>query len=117
MSRRTFRYVPFTIEQDPVAEPEYAARCVSGDESECGADSTTYSCPEPVEEWQRRHAQETGHWRYRRNFGDCAVMRPPAGPAVREYGGVTATATCEHRQTEKHDGKTCCRDCARQLYL
>ncbi|MQS01161.1 hypothetical protein [Streptomyces alkaliterrae] len=27
------------------------------------------------------------------------------------------TKTCEHRQTERHDGKTYCRDCERQLYL
>ncbi len=31
MPRRTFRYVPFTITQDRTAEPEYEARCVSGD--------------------------------------------------------------------------------------
>ncbi|WP_406286538.1 hypothetical protein [Streptomyces sp. NBC_00209] len=76
MTRRVFRYVPFTIEQDGTAEPEYEARCVSGDETECGARSGTWTGPEPVEEWQRRHTQETGHRRYRRNFGDYAVLRP-----------------------------------------
>lgn len=30
---------------------------------------------------------------------------------------MTKTRTCEHRQTEKRDGKTYCRDCRRQLYL
>ncbi|ANZ18183.1 hypothetical protein O1L44_20185 [Streptomyces noursei] len=25
--------------------------------------------------------------------------------------------TCEHRRTTKRDGKTHCRDCARQIYL
>ncbi|WP_282697184.1 hypothetical protein [Streptomyces sp. CC208A] len=78
MTRRVFRYVSFAIEQDATAEPEYEARCVSGDDAECGAESGTYSGPGPVEEWQRRHTQETGHRRYRRNFGDYAVMRPPA---------------------------------------
>ncbi|MEN3586205.1 hypothetical protein AAH978_18895 [Streptomyces sp. ZYX-F-203] len=42
----------------------------------------------------------------------------PPGPACR--GGAmtkTKTKTCEHRQTEKRDGKTYCRDCERQLYL
>jgi hypothetical protein len=77
VTRRVFRYVPFTIEQDLTAEPEYEARCVSGDELECGARSGTYSAPGPVEEWQRRHTQETGHRRYRRDFGDYAVLRPP----------------------------------------
>ncbi|WP_431984898.1 hypothetical protein [Streptomyces qinglanensis] len=79
MTRRVFRYVPFTIEQDETAEPEYEARCVGGDESECGAESGTHSSTGPVGEWQSKHTQETGHRRYRRNFGDYyAVMRPPA---------------------------------------
>ncbi|WP_338671837.1 hypothetical protein V1460_02465 [Streptomyces sp. SCSIO 30461] len=90
MTRRVFRYVPFTIEQDATAEPEYEARCVSGDETECGADSGTHSGPGPVEEWQRKHTQETGHRRYRRNFGDYAVIRPPAELAglARADGGT-----------------------------
>ncbi|GHE97354.1 hypothetical protein GCM10018785_72350 [Streptomyces longispororuber] len=78
MTRRLFRYVPFTIEQDRTAEPEYEARCVSGDAADCGACSGTYSGPAPVEEWQRTHTQATGHRRYRRNFGDYAVLRPAA---------------------------------------
>ncbi|MFB7499202.1 hypothetical protein ACFC09_31710 [Streptomyces sp. NPDC056161] len=89
MTRRVFRYVPFTIEQDPTAEPEYEARCVSGDDAECGAESGTHSGPEPVEEWQRRHTQETGHRRCWRDFGDYAVLRPPPELAgcVRPVGG------------------------------
>ncbi|MFB7850777.1 hypothetical protein ACFC34_27580 [Streptomyces sp. NPDC056053] len=90
MTRRVFRYVPFSVEQDATAEPEYEARCVSGDETECGAESGTYGGPEPVEEWQRGHTQETGHRRYRRNFGDYAVLRPLAEPArlARTHGGT-----------------------------
>ncbi|MCX3060801.1 DUF7848 domain-containing protein [Streptomyces beihaiensis] len=76
MTRRVFRYVPYAITQDASAEPEYEARCVSGDEVECGAESGTYSRPDPVEEWQRRHTQDTGHRRYRRDFADYAVLRP-----------------------------------------
>lgn len=79
MTRRVFRYVPFTIEQDGTAETEYEARCVSGDETECGAASGTHITPGPVEEWQYRHTRETGHLRYRRDFGDYAVLRVPAG--------------------------------------
>ncbi len=30
---------------------------------------------------------------------------------------MTETKTCEHRQTEKREGKTYCRDCKRQIYL
>ncbi|MEU8978873.1 hypothetical protein ACFVXW_11895 [Streptomyces sp. NPDC058251] len=75
--RRIFRYVPYTIVQDATAEPEYAARCVSGDEADCGAGSGPRSDPAEVEEWQRRHTQETRHTRYRRDFADYAVMEPP----------------------------------------
>ncbi|MEU6960188.1 hypothetical protein [Streptomyces chrestomyceticus] len=69
--------MPFTITQDTTAEPEYEARCVSGEETECGAESGTQHSPGPVEEWQRKHTQETGHRRYRRDFGDYAVLQPP----------------------------------------
>ncbi len=75
-SRRVFRYVPYVIAQDATAEPEYEARCVSGDETECGAESGVHSDPAAVEEWQRRHTQETRHLRYRRSFGDYSVLEP-----------------------------------------
>ncbi|WP_200303958.1 DUF7848 domain-containing protein [Streptomyces adelaidensis] len=75
-TRRVLRYVPYVIAQDATAEPEYEARCVSGDEVECGAESGVRSDPAAVEEWQRRHTQETRHSRYRRGFADYAVMEP-----------------------------------------
>lgn len=81
-TRRTFRYVPYSIVQDTTAMPEYEARCVSGDEAECGAESGPRLDPAEVEEWQRRHTQETRHLRYRRSFGDYAVLEP-ARPGVR----------------------------------
>ncbi|MFE7759832.1 hypothetical protein [Streptomyces sp. NPDC057438] len=75
-TRRVLRYVPYVIAQDATAEPEYEARCVSGDETECGAESGVRSDPAAVEEWQRRHTQETRHLRYRRSFGDYSVLEP-----------------------------------------
>ncbi|MGC9536319.1 hypothetical protein [Streptomyces sp. UG1] len=81
-TRRTFRYVPYSIVQDATAMPEYEARCVSGDEEECGAESGLRLDPTEVEEWQRRHTQETRHLRYRRSFGDYAVLEPTQ-PGVR----------------------------------
>ncbi|GGJ57253.1 DUF7848 domain-containing protein [Streptomyces brasiliensis] len=72
--RRLFRYAPYVIAQDPTAHPEYEARCVSGDESGCGATSGPHPAPDQVEEWQRRHTQETRHLRYRRTFADYAVL-------------------------------------------
>ncbi|MGW0496767.1 DUF7848 domain-containing protein [Streptomyces sp. NPDC003007] len=71
---RIFRYVPYTIVQDPSALPEYEARCVSGEDADCGAGSGLRSAPAEVEEWQRRHTQETLHLRYRRCFADYAVL-------------------------------------------
>ncbi|MFE0178463.1 hypothetical protein ACFWZ2_39760 [Streptomyces sp. NPDC059002] len=72
--------MPYALVQDPYAAPEYEARCVAGDDADCGAVSGRHVDPGPVEEWQRRHTQETGHTRYRRTFVDYAVMEPPAGP-------------------------------------
>ncbi|MFJ8593243.1 hypothetical protein [Streptomyces sp. NPDC093598] len=72
--RRIFRYVPYTIVQDASALPEYEAYCVSGKEEDCGAGSGRCQAPGEVEEWQRRHTQETGHLRYRRSFADYAVL-------------------------------------------
>ncbi|MGW3653879.1 DUF7848 domain-containing protein [Streptomyces sp. NPDC000878] len=80
MTRRVFRYVAYTLVQDPTAYPEYAARCVSGEDADCGAESGMRPAPEEVEEWQRRHTQETRHTRYRRVFADYAVMEPLEGP-------------------------------------
>jgi len=77
--RRVFRFVPYAIVQDATAEPEYEARCVSGDEADCGAGSGPRNGPAEVEEWQRRHTQETRHLRYRRNFADYAVLEPVEG--------------------------------------
>ncbi|MFJ4283001.1 hypothetical protein [Streptomyces massasporeus] len=72
--RRIFRYVPYTIVQDASAQPEYEASCVSGEEEDCGAGSGPCQAPGEVEEWQRRHTQETRHLRYRRSFADYAVL-------------------------------------------
>jgi hypothetical protein len=74
VGRRIFRYVPYSIVQDASAEPEYEALCVSGEEADCGASSGPCHHPAEVEEWQRRHTQETRHTRYRRSFADYAVL-------------------------------------------
>ncbi|MFD8230924.1 hypothetical protein ACFV20_03335 [Streptomyces sp. NPDC059696] len=80
--RRVFRYVPYTIVQDPSAQPEYEAYCVSGEEEDCGAGSGPCRAPGDVEEWQRRHTQETRHLRYRRSFADYAVLEQVTGRSV-----------------------------------
>ncbi|MFG2555323.1 hypothetical protein [Streptomyces sp. NPDC048581] len=79
--RRIFRFVPYSLVQDASALPEYEASCVSGDEADCGAASGPCGHPADVEEWQRRHTQETRHTRYRRSFMDYAVLeRKPVTP-------------------------------------
>jgi hypothetical protein len=77
--RRVFRYVPYTIVQDASALPEYQAYCVSGEDADCGASSGPCAAPGEVEEWQRRHTQETRHLRYRRSFADYAVLERQGG--------------------------------------
>ncbi|WP_454337919.1 DUF7848 domain-containing protein [Streptomyces glaucescens] len=43
-------------------------------EADCGAASGPRAHPADVEEWQRKHTQETRHLRYRRSFADYAVL-------------------------------------------
>ncbi|MFI9819790.1 hypothetical protein ACIHFC_04825 [Streptomyces sp. NPDC052013] len=90
--RRLFRYVPYLIVQDASAAPEYQAWCVVGDEADCGASSGPCQGPEEVEEWQRRHAQETRHLRYRRCFADYAVLEQ-----VRSLSPGSTDRTCGPR--------------------
>ncbi|MEU7044226.1 hypothetical protein AB0A77_24655 [Streptomyces varsoviensis] len=46
--------------------PVFSAQCVPGDGAECGAASAELGSPDAVRAWLRRHADETGHRRYRR---------------------------------------------------
>ncbi|MFE8988787.1 hypothetical protein ACFYMI_13225 [Streptomyces collinus] len=86
--RRIFRYVPYTIVQDASALPEYEAYCVSGEERDCGAGSGRCQGPGEVEEWQRRHTQETRHLRYRRSFADYAVLQQVTAPSASDQGST-----------------------------
>ncbi|MEW2453508.1 hypothetical protein [Streptomyces albus] len=47
--------------------------------------------------------------------GPGRELYPAAMPGA--GGAMTGTDACAHRHTEKRGGKTCCRDCKRQLYL
>lgn len=82
MSSRVFRFVPFKLRQDTETEPVYEARCVSGDEQECGAESAEWITPHPVEVWMEAHLKATGHRHYRRSFHDNAVYQSPDGSAA-----------------------------------
>lgn len=76
MTTKTFRYVDYRLRHDETAEIEFEARCVFGDEVECGAESGAYSTAAGIEEWQRKHTQETRHTRYRRSRSDYQVWEP-----------------------------------------
>ncbi|MGA5128376.1 hypothetical protein ACPCTO_01010 [Streptomyces olivoreticuli] len=74
MSRSVFRFVPYTIVQDPAVCPEYEAECVSGDEEACGARSGSEGDRGRVEEWMFEHIRDTGHRSFRRTFTDFAEV-------------------------------------------
>ncbi|MGW0962584.1 DUF7848 domain-containing protein [Streptomyces gelaticus] len=88
MTRSVVKYVPYHIRSDETAEGEFEARCVFGDERECGAESGLCHSPAEVEGWQRRHTQETRHTRYRRVAADYQIWEPtqhvPASVPVSE---------------------------------
>ncbi|MFI0553464.1 DUF7848 domain-containing protein [Streptomyces scabiei] len=63
----------YKITRDPAGEVTYQARCVSGDEKECGAESAVLGGEEVVAEWMAEHTKETGHGRFERTFKDYAL--------------------------------------------
>ncbi len=85
---RSYRYVPWTITRDPLALPVYRADCVTGEEKDCG-EMIRSGGLEWVEEWMRRHTQETGHTRYCRTLADYVTMEPPEGCEGRPVIGET----------------------------
>lgn len=84
MARTRFRFVSYEIRPDDTAEHEFEARCVYGDEAECGAESGLHPDPAEVDEWQRHHTQETRNTRYRRSRSDYQIWKPtePVPPPI-----------------------------------
>ncbi|MEV0263666.1 hypothetical protein AB0I49_20325 [Streptomyces sp. NPDC050617] len=103
MSRRVFRYVPHTVQLDPFAHPEFSVTCVSGDDIECGEESAMDIAPEAAAEWMRKHAQATGHKRYRRNFGDYVTLEPPEEFDGRLVEGDVVTRSASHGPADPAD--------------
>ncbi|MEV0279630.1 hypothetical protein AB0I22_25000 [Streptomyces sp. NPDC050610] len=81
-SYRYYRYVPWKITPDPLTRPDYRADCVTGQEpgkgSGCG-EMIRSGGLEWVEEWMRRHTEETGHTDYCRTVADYVTMAAPEG--------------------------------------
>ncbi|MGW0707071.1 DUF7848 domain-containing protein [Streptomyces sp. NPDC002643] len=76
MTRSRIKHVTYRIRQDDLAESEFEARCVFGDEVECGAESGRRPESSQVDEWQRKHTQATRHNRYRRSMSDYQIWEP-----------------------------------------
>ncbi|MGW0705050.1 DUF7848 domain-containing protein [Streptomyces sp. NPDC002643] len=74
--RALLRFVNYTTTRDPQGEVTYKARCVSGDEEECGAESEVLGDDEAANDWIAEHTAATGHKRYKRTFEDYALVEP-----------------------------------------
>ncbi|MFE9446896.1 hypothetical protein [Streptomyces sp. NPDC006739] len=72
--RAVLRFVNYKITRDPIGEATYRARCVSGDEEECGAESLVFEGDEPPADWMAEHTKETGHTRFERTYKDYALV-------------------------------------------
>ncbi|MER5490101.1 DUF7848 domain-containing protein [Streptomyces sp. LE64] len=76
MTRSVIKHVTYELHADLGAEEEYEARCVWGEEVECGAESGPRHSPEEVTAWMIRHTSGTRHNRYRRTRSDYQFWQP-----------------------------------------
>ncbi|MFB6848214.1 hypothetical protein ACFCXS_25655 [Streptomyces sp. NPDC056373] len=75
MTRALYRFVEYKAVQDPTGELSWSAVCVSGDEADCGESSGEMD-EEKAVRWMAEHTRDTGHTRFRRTFGDYAIITP-----------------------------------------
>ncbi|MCW7945048.1 hypothetical protein AAW14_24360 [Streptomyces hygroscopicus] len=73
-AKAVLRFVKYKITRDPDRERTWRARCVSGDEEECGAESMVFGGDEDPIDWMAEHAKETGHTRFERTYKDYALV-------------------------------------------
>jgi len=69
------RYVDYKIVTDPAGERTWKARCVSGDEADCGAESMVFGGDHAPTKWMAEHTKETGHERFKRIYEDYALVQ------------------------------------------
>ncbi|EST35389.1 hypothetical protein [Streptomyces roseochromogenus] len=74
--RAVLRFVDYKTIRDPLGEVTYQARCVSGNDEECGAESMVLGGDEAVNDWMVEHTAQTGHERFKRTFEDYALVEP-----------------------------------------
>ncbi|MER7817413.1 hypothetical protein [Streptomyces sp. NPDC096153] len=63
---KTYRLRNYRVTPDETALPSYQAVCVSGEEADCGADSTDQPDEEALTRWMAEHTRDTGHDRFKR---------------------------------------------------
>ncbi|GHE08524.1 DUF7848 domain-containing protein [Streptomyces alanosinicus] len=73
--RAVLRFVTYKITRDPDGEVTFQARCVCGDDKECGAESNVLGGEEAVSDWMAEHTVATGHRRFERIFKDYALVQ------------------------------------------
>ncbi|MEV5879868.1 hypothetical protein AB0L75_37770 [Streptomyces sp. NPDC052101] len=74
--RAVLRFVNYKTIRDPDGEFTYEARCVSGDDTECGTESMVLGSDAAVNDWMAHHTAQTGHQRFKRSFEDYAIVEP-----------------------------------------
>ncbi|MFF7477089.1 hypothetical protein [Streptomyces sp. NPDC008092] len=74
--KAVMRFVDYETTRDPQGEIIFKARCVSGDEAECGAESEGFDGDEAANMWMAKHTATTGHKRYKRTCEDYALVEP-----------------------------------------
>ncbi|WP_335939935.1 DUF7848 domain-containing protein [Streptomyces sp. PTD5-9] len=65
MTRATYRFRQYGVTPDELAEPVFQAVCVSGEETDCGADSGDQGDEAALARWMAEHTRDTGHERFR----------------------------------------------------
>ncbi|MFD9151946.1 DUF7848 domain-containing protein [Streptomyces albidoflavus] len=65
MTRATYRFRQYVVTPDELAEPAFQAVCVSGEQTDCGADSGDQEDEEALTRWMTEHTRDTGHGRFR----------------------------------------------------
>jgi hypothetical protein len=71
------RFVTFKVKGDPYGEVTWQARCASGGQAPCGAESKVLGGEQAVVDWMAEHCNETGHARFERVFTDYALVERP----------------------------------------
>ena len=68
-------HVAFRVTRDQSAKSTRAARCVVGEEEDCGATSGEMRDEASVVDWMTHHTADTGHARFTRVFIDYATVQ------------------------------------------